>query len=183
MDFFMLNKVVGVVFMVFILMMGFGIMFDIIFKLMILGKLGYEIVVVLVEDLIFEVILELDVVLIFEFFLVVSVSDGEKVVKKCIVCYIFDNGGVNKVGLNFWDIVGWKLGGYDGFNYFLVMVVYGDVNFEWIYESFVNFLEVLKKYIFGILMGFVGLCKLEECVDMIVYMCDQFDVLKLLLGE
>ncbi|MEP3430726.1 MAG: cytochrome c family protein [Roseibium sp.] len=175
MDSFTLNKAAGAVLMVAILMMGVGIISDIIFEPTIPGKPGYEIVIASAEDTTSEVEAEPDAVPISELLLAASATDGEKVAKKCAACHAFDKGGANKVGPALWDIVGRKPGGADGFRYSSAMVEYGDTNSTWTYENLNAFLEAPKKEVAGTSMGFAGLRKPEDRANIIAYLREQAD--------
>jgi len=175
MDSFTLNKVAGAVLGVLILVMGVGIVSDIIFHPTIPGKPGYEIVVASAEDSTSEVEAVPEVAPISERIVEASAEEGEKVAKKCAACHDFAQGGANKVGPALWDIIGRKPGGHEGFGYSAAMVAYGEENPEWTYDGLDHFLEAPKKYIDGTSMGFAGLRKPEDRADLIAYLRQQAD--------
>lgn len=108
-----------------------------------------------------------EVGLIFvEVFVIVDVGVGECVFCKCLVCYKLEDG-VNGIGLYLWDIVDCEVVVVDGFVYLGLLVVVVQV---WDVEMLNVFLEVLKVYVFGIVMNFNGLLKVEDCVNLIVYL-------------
>jgi cytochrome c len=179
MDSFTLNKAAGAVLMVLILVMGVGIVSDIIFHPTIPGKPGYEIVVASAEDSTSEVGAVPEVTPISERLVEASAEDGAKVFKKCASCHDFSADGKNKTGPLLWDIVGRKPGAHEGFGYSSAMTEFGSQNPEWTYENLDHFLESPRNYISGTAMAsFGGLRKPEERADVIAFLREQSEAPK-----
>lgn len=103
-----------------------------------------------------------------------DVAAGEKVMGKCAQCHTWDKGGANKVGPNLYGVVGnhhAHLG--DGFAYSKAMLEKsGDT---WDYAALYHFLANPKAAIPGTKMGFAGLPKLEDRINVIAYLRTQSD--------
>lgn len=97
-----------------------------------------------------------------------SIEKGKISAKKCIACHSFEQGGLNKVGPNLWNVVGNKkahLGG--AFNYSKPML---EKEGNWGYEELFEFLRSPRSYIKGTRMAFAGISKPQEIVDIISYL-------------
>lgn len=175
MDSFTLNKIAGAVLMVILLVMGVGIVSDIIFTPTIPGKPGYEIVLPAEGEAATDTASAPEVEPIGVRLAAADAGKGEKVAKKCAACHTFDQGGANKVGPALWNVIGRKPGGTDGFGYSAAMQAYGAENDAWTFENMDSFLAAPKKYISGTSMGFAGLRKPDDRADMIAYMREQAD--------
>jgi cytochrome c len=92
---------------------------------------------------------------------------GAAIIKKCISCHTFDNGGANKIGPNLWKVAGGPKAHNKGFAYSKAMETAGGV---WDDESLFKFLHKPSKFIPGTKMSFVGLSKPEEIVDVIAFL-------------
>lgn len=96
-----------------------------------------------------------------------SVSQGERVAKKCTSCHSFENGGANKIGPNLYNVLGSPMAGVAGFAYSSALKGMGG---EWGYKELDTFLKNPRKYVSGTKMSFAGLKKPEDRAKIIVYM-------------
>lgn len=96
-----------------------------------------------------------------------NVKKGEKAAKKCAACHSFNEGGVNKVGPNLWEIVNASMGKKEGYAYSDALRAMGKT---WTYENLNTFLHKPKKYISGTKMNFAGLKKEADRANVIAWM-------------
>lgn len=172
MDSFELNKIAGAVLLALLVVMGLGIVSDVIFEPHHPEKPGYEIAVATEEGGATEVAEagKEEIVPIGTRLVEASVESGEKSVKKCAACHNFEKGAANKVGPALWDVVGRKPGGHEGFGYSAAMTAFGDQAGSWTYEELDQFLTNPKAHVSGTSMSFAGLKKPDERADVIAYL-------------
>lgn len=96
-----------------------------------------------------------------------SADTGARIIKKCVSCHSFNEGGGNKIGPNLWAIIGASKGKKDGFSYSKAMLEYGGI---WDVESLFAFLNKPRKYMPGTKMSFVGLSNPNDIADVIAYL-------------
>lgn len=101
---------------------------------------------------------------------VADVAAGEAVFQKCKSCHNADNGGANGTGPNLWGVVGRKPGSHGGFAYSAAMTEFGGKQPIWDYEHMYEFVKAPQKYISGTRMGFIGLKKPEDRINLIAYL-------------
>jgi cytochrome c len=99
-----------------------------------------------------------------------DVKAGEAVFAKCKSCHNADNGGANGTGPNLWGVQGRKPGSHGGFAYSAAMVDFGNKNPVWDFDHMNEFLKGPQKYVVGTKMGFVGLKKVEDRINIIAYL-------------
>jgi cytochrome c len=92
---------------------------------------------------------------------------GQNVAKKCATCHTFDNGGVNKVGPNLWNVVGGPHAHKQDYNYSAAMKESGGV---WDYAALDKYLENPRAVVPGTKMTFAGIKKPEDRADLIAYL-------------
>ena len=92
---------------------------------------------------------------------------GAGIIKKCVSCHSFDNGGANKVGPNLWKVAGGSKAHKKDFAYSKALQAAGGV---WDDESLYKFLHKPSKFIPGTKMSFAGLSKPEEIADVIAFL-------------
>lgn len=98
-----------------------------------------------------------------------DITAGEKLLKRCVACHSFEEGGANKVGPQLYDIVNRTIGSVDGFGYSKALEEYA-ADKVWTYEELDGFLKKPSKWIKGTAMGFAGLKKIEDRANIIAYM-------------
>jgi len=101
-----------------------------------------------------------------------SLEKGEKLASKCSACHNFKKGEAHKIGPNLFGIIDRPIGTIDGFAYSSDMATFGD---KWTYENLANFLYKPKDYIRGTKMNFVGLKKVEDRANMVLWLRENSD--------
>src|SRR5690606_21443570 len=117
MDSFELNKIAGAVLMALLVVMGVGVMSDIIFTPHHPEQPGFVIAVATEGEGEAAGGEQAQVAPIGARLASATVEAGEKTARKCAACHDFTKGGPNKVGPNLWDVVGRKPGAHEGFKY------------------------------------------------------------------
>lgn len=92
---------------------------------------------------------------------------GAKIIKKCVACHSFDQGGASKVGPNLWKVVNAQKGKKAGYPYSKAMLAAGG---SWDNESLFHFLKRPGKFIPGTKMSFAGIRKPEDIANVIAYL-------------
>ena len=101
-----------------------------------------------------------------------SIENGEKIYKKCSACHSNEKGGKSKIGPNLWDIVNRPKANSEGFAYSNALVEFGGT---WNFKQLNNFLYKPKEYIQGTKMNFVGLKKVNDRADLVLWLRHQSD--------
>lgn len=96
-----------------------------------------------------------------------DVAMGEKLSKACAACHSFDQGGVNKVGPNLYNIVGAAKGKKSGFDYSTALLQHGGA---WSYNELNKFLWKPKKHIDGTKMNYIGIKDQEKRAAMVAWL-------------
>jgi len=104
---------------------------------------------------------------IMALFASVSVSDGEKVFKKCAACHSIAKGGKNKIGPALYNVLGRQAGALSDYKYSKGMVTYGKV---WTPEEMNGFLIKPKEWVKGTKMSYAGLKNPKERAAIILYL-------------
>ena len=99
-----------------------------------------------------------------------SLEKGEKLFKKCSSCHNYNKGSANKVGPNLWNLINRPKASIDGFAYSKALAEYGG---EWKYEEIAEFLYKPKKFIKGTKMNFVGLKKVQDRANLVLFLREQ----------
>jgi len=95
-----------------------------------------------------------------------DVGKGAKVFKKCSACHKLEDG-VNATGPYLYGVVDRAVGSADGFGYSSAMSAFGG---EWTNERLDEFLTNPKGNVPGTSMGFSGLKKQKDRVNLIAYL-------------
>ncbi|MXN66830.1 c-type cytochrome [Stappia sp. GBMRC 2046] len=171
MDSFELNKIAGAVLLSLLVVMGLGVVSDLIFETNPPEIPGYEIAVATDhEGGEAQASAEPDVVPIGTRLVEASAESGEKAAKKCAACHSFEQGGPNKVGPALWGVVGRAPGSHEGFGYSGGMSEFASSHDAWSYEELDHFLTNPRGYIDGTTMSFAGIKKPAERADVIAYL-------------
>jgi cytochrome c len=96
-----------------------------------------------------------------------DVARGETSAKKCAACHTFNKGGPNRVGPNLWGIVGRAKASVAGFNYSTAMKGKGG---DWGYDDLNAYLLNPKAMVPGTNMQFAGISRGGERGDLINYL-------------
>ena len=167
MDSFELNKIAGAVLLSLLIVMGLGIISDIIFEPHEPEKPGFEIAVATATEEP-EAGGATEVVPIGVRLTEASAEAGEKAVKKCAACHNFEKGGANKVGPHLWGVVGRPIAGVEDFSYSDALK---DKSGEtWSFEHLDAFVTSPKDFAKGTKMSFPGLSKESDRHDLLAYL-------------
>jgi cytochrome c len=93
-------------------------------------------------------------------------AKGEKVFGKCKACHQVADGA-NGVGPTLWGVVGRDIAATDGYSYSDALT---GMDGDWDLEHLSDFLDAPKAYAPGTKMGFAGLKKIQDRVDLIAYL-------------
>ncbi len=95
-----------------------------------------------------------------------DVARGERVFGRCKACHKLTDGA-NGVGPFLWGVVGRPIGTAPGFNFSAELADRGG---DWSLDNLLGFLEAPKKWAPGTKMAFKGLPKIEDRINLIVYL-------------
>ena len=172
MDSFEVNKIVGAILMVALLIIGIGKLSDVIFHVEKPETPGY---VVEVEE---ETILsstkktieeKIDIAALMA---MGDLNHGEKVFKKCAACHSIVKGGKNNIGPALYNVVGRQIGIVDNYKYSKALSSYDK---EWTFEELNGYLIKPAKWIKGTKMAFAGLRKEKDRASVIKYLNQNSD--------
>ena len=97
----------------------------------------------------------------------VSISEGEKVFKKCAACHSIAKGGKNKIGPALYNVIGRQAGSLPDYKYSKGMIAYAK---KWTPQEMNGFLIKPKDWVKGTKMSYAGLKKPEERAALILYL-------------
>lgn len=95
-----------------------------------------------------------------------DVGKGANVFKKCAACHKLEDGA-NSTGPFLYGVVGRDKGSVAGFGYSSVL---SEMEGDWTPENLDAFLEKPKSYAPGTTMGFAGIKKAQDRVNLIAYL-------------
>jgi len=101
-----------------------------------------------------------------------SLEKGEKIYKKCGICHSYKKEGANKVGPKLWNIINRPKASMEGFAYSKALAEIGG---EWTYEEIAEFIYKPKKYVKGTKMNFIGIKKVEDRANLVIFLREQSD--------
>ncbi|MFK5980262.1 MAG: c-type cytochrome [Rhizobiaceae bacterium] len=99
-----------------------------------------------------------------------DVKAGAKVFKKCRACHTIGEGAKNKVGPHLNGMFGRTAGGIEGFKYSKAMRARGADGLVWNNQNFIEFITKPKKFIKKTRMGFGGLKKEKDRLNLIAFL-------------
>ncbi len=104
---------------------------------------------------------------IMAIFASVSISEGEKVFKKCAACHSIAKGGKNKIGPALYNVIGRQAGSLPDYKYSKGMIAYAK---KWTPQEMNGFLIKPKDWVKGTKMSYAGLKDPKERAAVILYM-------------
>ena len=169
MDSFELNKIIGAILLVALLVIGIGKVSNLVFKINKPEKSNYkvELDVETAETKGDEEPVQREIVDIAALLSTGDLAHGEKVFKKCSACHSIKSGGGNKIGPALYNVVGRKVGVLDDYKYSKALAEY---NKNWSFEELNGFLLKPKDWIKGTKMAYAGLRKEKDRASVILYL-------------
>ena len=169
MDSFELNKIIGAVLLVALLVIGIGKVSNLVFKINKPEKSNYkvELDVESAETKGDEEPVQREIVDIAALLSTGDLAHGEKVFKKCSACHSIKSGGGNKIGPALYNVVGRKVGVLDDYKYSKALAEYEK---NWSFEELNGFLLKPKDWIKGTKMAYAGLRKEKDRASVILYL-------------
>ena len=169
MDSFELNKIIGAVLLVALLVIGIGKVSNLVFKVNKPEKSNYkvELDIETAETKGDEEPVQREIVDIAALLSTGDLAHGEKVFKKCSACHSIKSGGGNKIGPALYNVVGRKVGVLDDYKYSKALAEY---NKNWSFEELNGFLLKPKDWIKGTKMEYAGLRKEKDRASVILYL-------------
>ena len=169
MDSFELNKIIGAILLVALLVIGIGKVSNLVFKINKPEKSNYkvELDVETAETKADEEPVQREIVDIAALLSTGDLAHGEKVFKKCSACHSIKSGGGNKIGPALYNVVGRKVGVLDDYKYSKALAEY---NKNWSFEELNGFLLKPKDWIKGTKMAYAGLRKEKDRASVILYL-------------
>ena len=169
MDSFELNKIIGAVLLVALLVIGIGKVSNLVFKVNKPEKSNYkvELDVETAETKGDEEPVQREIVDIAALLSTGDLAHGEKVFKKCSACHSIKSGGGNKIGPALYNVVGRKVGVLDDYKYSKALAEYEK---NWSFEELNGFLLKPKDWIKGTKMAYAGLRKEKDRASVILYL-------------
>ena len=169
MDSFELNKIIGAILVVALLVIGIGKVSDLVFKVNKPEKSNYkvELDVETAETKGDEEPVQREIVDIAALLSTGDLAHGEKVFKMCSACHSIKSGGGNKIGSALYNVVGRKIGILDDYKYSKALAKYEK---NWSFEELNGFLLKPKDWIKGTKMAYAGLRKEKDRASVILYL-------------
>ena len=169
MDSFELNKIIGAILLVALLVIGIGKVSNLVFKINKPEKSNYkvELDVESAETKGDEEPVQREIVDIAALLSTGDLAHGEKVFKKCSACHSIKSGGGNKIGPALYNVVGRKVGVLDDYKYSKALA---DYEKNWSFEELNGFLLKPKDWIKGTKMAYAGLRKEKDRASVILYL-------------
>ena len=169
MDSFELNKIIGAILLVALLVIGIGKVSNLVFKVNKPEKSNYkvELDVETAGTKGDEEPVQREIVDIAALLSTGDLAHGEKVFKKCSACHSIKSGGGNKIGPALYNVVGRKVGALDDYKYSKALAEYEK---NWSFEELNGFLLKPKDWIKGTKMAYAGLRKEKDRASVILYL-------------
>ena len=173
MDSFELNKIIGAILMVALLVIGIGKLSDVIFYVEKPETPGYTVEVeqATIAKSTTETVKEVKVD-IAALMAMGDIAIGEQVFKKCAACHSIIKGGKNNIGPALYNVVGRKTGAVTDYKYSKALASFEK---EWTFEELNGYLIKPAKWIKGTKMAFAGLRKEKDRASVIKYLNQNSD--------
>ena len=146
MDSFEINKIIGAILLVALLIIGIGKISNIVFKVNKPENASYQVEMQESTEVsqVSEEKKEDEVVDIASLLSLGDVAHGEKVFKKCSACHSIESGGGNKIGPALYNVVGRTVGAVGDYKYSKALADYGK---NWSFEELNGFLLKPQSWI------------------------------------
>ena len=173
MDSFEINKIVGAILLVALLVIGIGKLSDVIFHVEKPETPGYAVDVEEAKkvsssaEASVEEKIDIDTLMALG-----DLTHGEKVFKKCAACHSIVKGGKNNIGPALYNVVGRDVGAVGDYKYSKALASYGKA---WTFEEVNGYLLKPAKWIKGTKMAFAGLRKEKDRASVILYLNQNSD--------
>jgi len=102
-----------------------------------------------------------------------DVMAGESVAERCGACHDWSKGGPNKIGPNLYGVIGRAKASHLGFDYSPAMKEKGG---NWTYADLFTFLRQPAAFVPGTKMGFAGLPRVQDRLNVIAFLRMQADM-------
>ncbi len=173
MDPFEINKIVGAILMVALLVIGIGKLSDVVFYVEKPETPGYSVEVEAATTVsTSNLSSESDKIDIAALMAMGDIAHGEKVFKKCAACHSIVKGGKNAIGPALYNVVGRKVGAIEDYKYSKALAGYDN---NWTFEELNGFLIKPAKWIKGTKMAYAGLRKEKDRASVIKYLNENSD--------
>ena len=96
-----------------------------------------------------------------------NLDAGKLLSKKCIPCHSFEKNGPNKIGPNLYNVYLREIASLESFKYSKALI---NIQDQWNSNNLDNFLSNPKKWASGTKMSFVGIKKDKDRVNIIKYL-------------
>jgi|TARA_B110000967_G_C18847413_1_gene542737 cytochrome c len=174
MDSFELNKIMGAILLVALIVIGLGKFTDLLFHIekpeQSAYKIeGFEAVVSSTAAKVEKIDKKVDIAMLLS---IGDLTHGEKIFKKCSACHMISAGGKNMIGPNLWGVTGRKVGAISDYKYSTALTSYAK---NWSFEELNGFLIKPASYIRGTKMSFAGLRKEKDRASVILYLNSKSD--------
>ena len=173
MDSFEINKIIGAILLVALIVIGIGKISDLAFHVNKPETSAYKVEIqensLVKNENINEVVEKIDIAALLT---LGNVEHGKKVFKKCAACHLVNKGAENKIGPALYGVIGRKVASIDDYKYSKAMANY---NKEWTFEEMNGYLKKPQKYIKGTKMAFAGLRKEKDRASVILYLNQNSD--------
>ena len=168
MDSFEINKIIGAILLVALIVIGIGKISDLAFHVNKPETSAYKVEMqensLVKNENINEVVEKIDIAALLA---LGNVEHGKKVFKKCAACHLVNKGADNKIGPALYGVIGRKVASIDDYKYSKAMANY---NKEWTFEEMNGYLKKPQKHIKGTKMAFAGLRKEKDRASVILYL-------------
>ena len=168
MDSFEINKIIGAILLVALIVIGIGKISDLAFHVNKPETSAYKVEIqensLVKNENINKIVEKIDIAALLA---LGNVDHGKKVFKKCAACHLVSKGAENKIGPALYGVIGRKVASIDNYKYSKAMANY---NKEWTFEEMNGYLKKPQKHIKGTKMAFAGLRKEKDRASVILYL-------------